>query len=173
MSSFRNFSAWKSIKEMGLSSRAEEVPLTDALTDPNFEYPVSLHRLWLSMPGDIPHFDEVNPSLLNTQLLPSVFIMDVLEQGSDFRWRLFGTDHARRFGGEVTGKRMSTIAKIDSSAGSSLAFGRKCYDERTPVFFKTEYLKNQHVKETTCAVALPLVGKNDSIERLFGCSVWC
>jgi len=173
MSSFRTFAEWQSIKELGLSSRAQELSYEEALADPNFEYPMELHALWSAMPGDIPHFEEVKPSIFGTHLLPSVFIMNVVEQGSDFRWRLFGTDHTQRFGSDITGRRMSTIAKLDTSAGSSLAFGRKCYDTRTPVFFKTEYFDDQRVKKTTCTVALPLRGENGVIERLFGCSIWC
>lgn len=173
MNSFKSFAEWQSIKEMSLTSRAKELSQDEAAINPDFEYPMELFNLWLSMPGEVPHFNEITASIFSARILPSVFIMDVVEHGSDFRWRLFGTDHAKRFGSEVTGKRMSAVAKFDRSAGSSLSFGRKCYDERAPVFFKTEYFDGQIVKKATCAVALPLAGENGGVERLFGCSAWC
>lgn len=172
MSSFRTFAEWQTIKELNLSSRAFEVAYEDALEDPSFAYPLELHGLWLLMPGEIPHFDEVKPAKFGTQILPSMFIMDVLDGGEDFRWRLFGTDHAKRFGGEVTGRRMSAVAKFETSAASSLEFARECYRSRKPVFFKTEYFDELHTVRRTYTVALPLLGKDDRIERLFGCSVW-
>jgi hypothetical protein len=172
MSSFRTFVEWQSIKELGLSSRAREITLDEAQTNPDFQYPLELHGLWLLMPGDIPHYDEVKPSVLGARLLPSMFIVDVKDAGRDFSWRLLGTDHARRFGSEVTGRRMSAVAKFDASTKTSLAFAHQCYTSQAPVFFKTEYLDKQHVKKTTCTVALPLVDDSGKVKRLFGCSVW-
>jgi len=172
MSSFKTFNEWRSIKDLGLSSRAAEITYKEALKDPNFEYPLALHSLWHLMPGKVPHFDEIKPSIFGPQILPSMFIMDVEDGGKDFRWRLFGTDHAQRFGVEVTGKRMSSVAKVETSAETSLVFARKCYMEKAPVFFRTEYYDDQRVKKATHAVAMPLMGDSGKIERLFGCSVW-
>lgn len=172
MSSFRTFAEWRTIKELGLSSRAIEVSYDDARKNPGFADALELHGLWLLMPDDIPHFREIKPSRFGSNILPSMFIMDVADGGRDFRWRLFGTDHAQRFGAEVTGRRMSAVAKFDTSACTSLAFARKCHDEQAPVFFITEYFDDVKVKKTTCTVALPLKGDDGTIERLFGCSVW-
>jgi PAS domain len=172
MSSFRTFAEWRSIKELGLSSRAREITLDEARANPDFSYPLELHGLWLLMPGDIPHVHAAKASVFSTKILPSMFIVDVKNEGRDFSWRLLGTDHARRFGSEVTGRRMAAVAKFDNSAKISLVFARKCYATREPIFFKIEYLDQQHIKKATCTVALPLVDDNGEVKRLFGCSVW-
>jgi hypothetical protein len=177
MTSFRTFGDWRTIKELGLSSRAKEVSYEEARQNPHFEYALELHGLWLLMPinapGDIPHYAHVRPNQIGSRILPSMFVMDAESGGKDFRWRLFGTDHAQRFGGEVTGRRMTTIARFEPSAASSLEFARKAFASKSPVFFTTEYFDETGTVKSTCTVALPLSGDGGNIERIFGCSVWC
>ncbi len=172
MTSFRTFADWQSIRDMGLTTKVIEFSDNEAQAEPYLSCAYDLYNQWQAMAGDIPHYKEVKPSLFPRHLLSSMFIVDVEDAGQDFRWRLFGTDHTRRFGNDMTGKRVSTIAEIDESAAASLKFGKKCYSERHPVFFKIEYLENQSIKETTGTVILPLTGDDGKIQRLFGCSVW-
>jgi len=176
MTSFRTFGEWKTIRELGLSSKAREISQEEAFSDADFDYPVELFHLWQQMPktqgGKAPHFREMKPSNISKLILPSMFVMDVVDAGADFRWRLFGTDHAQRFGGEVTGRRMSTIGRFEPSAATSLEFAQLCFVSERPVFFQTDYIDNDITIKQTATVSLPLVGNSGAIERLFGCSVW-
>lgn len=177
MTSFRTFGEWRTIQELGLASRVKQVSLEEAIADPNFDYPLELHGLWLLMPitasGEIPHFKHVRPHTIGSKLLPSMFIMDVENCGQEFRWRLFGTEHAQRFGGEVTGRRLSTVARFEPSAAASLPLARQCCETGKPIFFHTEYFDETGIVKETASIVMPLWGDNRQVERLFGCSVWC
>lgn len=177
MTSFKTFGEWRTIQELGLASCVRQISFEEASTDPNFDYPLELHSLWQLMPiaasGAVPHFKHVRPHSIGSKLLPSMFIMDVESKGQDFRWRLFGTDHAQRFGGEVTGRRLSTIARFEPSAAASLPLAQQCYETQQPVFFHTEYFDDTGIVKETASVVMPLWGDDQKVERLFGCSVWC
>lgn len=172
MHSFKIYSELETVSEPGLSSRAYEVPYQNALAIASFGLALDLYEVWQHMPGSIPHIDAFKPNTLSAAILPSMFVMDVEDSGMDFRWRLFGTAHSRRFGAEVTGELMSDVATRDTSARSSLTFAQVCYKEQTPIFFCTEYRDETRIRKTTHTVVMPLSDDDGTVTRLFGCSIW-
>ncbi len=67
--------------------------------------------------------------------LPSLFMLDVIEDGRDFRYRLVGTTIAAMSGRDVTGAKLSTLYHADPDALARIAtlFG-PVISERRPVF---------------------------------------
>lgn len=172
MTSFKSVGDWQSIRELQLTSIAKRVSLSDAEKQPGFEQPLQLLRMWQNFPGALPHASEVRPKLIHNKTLPSMFVLDVIDNGADFRWRLYGTDHSKYFGKDVTGLLMSEAGPLESSTQQHLVFMGECYASRQPILFLTEYSDKLSVRKTTYNIALPLAGDDGEVSRIFGCSVW-
>ena len=120
----------------------------------------------------IPLASIFNPTMVDQAILPTMFVLDVIEDGTDFRWRLFGTSHAIQYGTDATGMRVSDAARRDSAAKDSLSMGQLCYAERRPVFYLTNYTKAAVIKKSTGTVLLPMADNDSIINRILGCSTW-
>ncbi|TNE61818.1 MAG: hypothetical protein EP335_14075 [Alphaproteobacteria bacterium] len=172
MGDFNTFSEWQTIRGQKLDSRAEAVLTVVARKLPLFRLPVKLYDMWMALPGELPSASHVTPTWLGAELLPYMYILDIVDGGQDFRWRLFGTAHAARYGSEATGMLMSEAARRDKSAAGSLHFARQTCAEKRPTFFLTEFLQGEFAVKSNATVVLPLAGPDGDMSRLFGCSVW-
>lgn len=164
------------VLENELSSKAEEYSLAKALQTPIFEDACQLHHLWTSLAKnsstDIPLTSNFKPTLVPAKILPSMFMLSVLDDGMDFRWRLFGTTHVQHYGSDPTGKCVSEAAQKDSAAQGSLLMGQLSYAERRPVFYVTDYIQGSATKKSTGTVLLPMMDGSGTINRIAGCSTW-
>jgi len=71
---------------------------------------LELHAYWLTLgrDGTVPDRKRFNPRAI-AKLLPSVFLVDVLDDPRDFRFRLVGTAFTQAAGQELTGLRIGEI----------------------------------------------------------------
>ena len=71
---------------------------------------MTLYSYWLSKRGDraMPARADIQPGEIRA-LLPDVLLVDVIEGGKDFRYRLVGTELERHFGRGVTGRLLSEL----------------------------------------------------------------
>lgn len=158
-----------------VSARTQTLSLEEARTNPSFSKPVSLFDIWRTLPGPIPHHNNITPSLVGAAILPEMYIIDVIageNEGYDFRWRLFGTEHSNRYGKEATGVLLSEAAKSDPSAAGSYKVAKQVMNTLTPAFFHAEFLEGEAVTKTTSTVVMPLSDDTGYVSRLFGCSAW-
>lgn len=172
----------QSVREQDLREIAHPVTYEEAMTTASFTEPLKLFEIWHELPGDIPHYNHVKPTLFRPGLLPSMYILDVLpadddenETGDvDFRFRLFGTANRENYGKEATGNRLSQSAQEGAEQGVASGFGltQNAYHNRAPQFLICEYYKNQKVVKTASFVVLPLSDDQGNITRMFGCSIW-
>jgi len=172
LTDFTTFSDGQTVRGLTLNSRAEEVSLQAARHLAPFTLPVKLYDMWAALPGTPPKATLVTPSWLGPELLPLMYIVEVLEGGADFRWRLFGTEHTVRYGTEATGMLMSEAAKRDTSARDSLAFARRVHATGMPCFYATDFFGELGLVKRSYTVILPLMGPDGTISRLFGCATW-
>lgn len=76
---------------------------------------VLLHRLWQSIApagGGLPGRQHLDPLDIAPQILPWVFLMDVVRDGDaalDYRYRLVGTGNVTLVGRDATGELASTV----------------------------------------------------------------
>lgn len=72
---------------------------------------VELYHYWLSKRGDrrMPSRADIEPMELRS-LLPNIILMDVLEPGKTYRYRLVGTAVEEAIGIGLTGKLLSEVA---------------------------------------------------------------
>lgn len=68
----------------------------------------ALAALWWSLPldGRLPHLSRIRPFDMR-KALGHVMVLDVIEGGRDFRYRLFGSTIARILGFDMTGRLLS------------------------------------------------------------------
>ena len=59
---------------------------------------------WKSLrPGDLPRRTDIDLMGMSPTLLPHIFMVDVIDDGARFRWRLIGTHIVRHAGSDDTG----------------------------------------------------------------------
>lgn len=153
--------------------------LKEARVTPSFAKPVALYDKWHALPGTVPHYKHITPAFVSAEILPEMFVMDVLRGQNDdtgpswdFCWRLFGTTHSDRYGKEATGVLMSEAAGRDESAASSYKVAQQVMKRLEAIFFLTEFIENNIAHKTTSTVAMPLSDSAGDVSRLFGCSIW-
>lgn len=81
-----------------------------------------------------PRRADIDPAEIKPHL-PHVFMVDVLEGGTDFRYRLIGTAITRGLGRDNTGKRVSELYESQPEARARLcAYFRFGIEARAPIF---------------------------------------
>ncbi len=182
MSNFSMISELQSVREQRLREVARELALEQAAAIPTFEKPIELFRMWQGMDGDIPHFSNVKATAFGADMLPNMYILDVVPATAeenqtgdvDFRFRLFGTANRLNYGAEATGNRLSesAAAGADDGVASGFSLAQQSYHRRMPVFLICEYFSQGQMVRTASFVTLPLVDDDGQIVRLFGCATW-
>jgi len=151
---------------------ASPVSLLDA---PENADAIALYNYWNAKRGERPMPDrrDILPSEF-VRMLPSVAIIEVIDGGRDFRFRLFGSELATWMGCDRTGQHFSEMRAAPGSdltpeevqkrwndvANGALAAAR-------PIFPKTPVLTANAVL-TMHAVIMPLTAGGTEIEQLFG-----
>lgn len=175
MAEFNTYTPWKSVKELDLKAVSCEMSERKACSNRMFEKPLKLMEKWKAMPGDVPHFKNVDPVEIGTDILPILFILDVIEQEDsdlDFKWRLFGTKNTQRYGIEATGYRLSKAMHLDASIAQSLRLARLVHKTHTPRFMETHFVKEDEIVYQASTIILPLSDDSGKVTRLFGCTDW-
>ncbi|WP_262695843.1 PAS domain-containing protein [Kordiimonas aquimaris] len=175
MTEFSTYTPWKSVKEQNLKAVSCEVSERKASNNRIFEKPLELLEKWKAMPGDVPHFKNIDPVKIGADMLPILFILDVIEQedaAPDFKWRLFGTKNTQRYGIEATGYRLSKAMHLDASIAQSLRLARLVYHTHEPRFMETHFVKKAEIVYQASTIILPLSDDSGKVVRLFGCTDW-
>jgi len=137
-----------------------------------FDTPNQLYALWRSLPGTPPHFSHFKPGVVDPALLPNSVLMDVIDEGKDYKFRVYGTAHVTHFGADLTGLTVSKVEKINPASKVI----RQVYDmvitHRTEVFFELDYLNRNDVVKRATGVMLPLTNDQGKINRLYGVMDW-
>ena len=125
-----------------------------------------LARYWRSCrAGDgLPGPEIVDPLALKPAL-GYIMLLDVLEDGWDYRYRIYGTNIAHRFGRDLTGRRTSDISKTAFTGMFYIAGYRAVLARRTPLF--TVSASPKYVAAVDWwRLALPLAAPDGTITRL-------
>jgi hypothetical protein len=108
-------------------------------------------------PTDIPH------------LLPHILIVEAVDGGVRYRYRLVGTAIVHTFGLDMTGKHTD-----ETSTGERRAFVREYYDavrrNRRPAYVRSRYLTRPGVDITANRMLAPLSPDDESVNQII-CAV--
>lgn len=121
---------------------------------------------WSSLAGGsrLPGHQQVSPIDLRPAL-GYVLLLDVLEGGEDFRYRLFGSAIGSVSGFDLTGKLLSEHPASAYVTEFSLAVGRAAIRRRQPIYTVRRPVGAQDTSLWERLV-LPLVDEADSVTRL-------
>ena len=136
----------------------------------NFQEPVlqQLHEYWRRRCGAraMPARPDIDVAEI-PGLLPYVFVIDVLENPRDFRFRVAGTHIRQALGEELTGRHIADAFPPDFG-GEVKAIWSRVVDQRTPVrgwgdlwVPGKEFLKWE-------GVAMPLSSDSEAVNMLLG-----
>ncbi len=135
-----------------------------------------LANYWIAKRGDrtMPLRDEIRPSEIRA-LLPCLVINQVLEDGTDFLIRLFGTELIKIAGEERTGKRVSEIGGAPETHDIRrrtqerwMEINRRTYETAAPVYARVIMLNEQNACRDAHIVAAPLTVTGQGVEQILG-----
>ena len=156
-----------------LNSDTRLVPLKEALASGDFCMAQKLYGLWRVLSDDIPHTEQLTPGSLDPAIMSNMVILDVLEQGKDYQWRLFGTAHADQYGDDLTGRCISAV----EAENPSIKALRRIFDEAITnangTFFELHYLSEGQREKVAAGLMAPLSDKQGRVVQLCGCCDWC
>jgi hypothetical protein len=126
-----------------------------------------LLRYWDGLPrhsgARFPHWRRVDP-LEMREALGHVALIDVVDGGADFIYRVYGTRIAERYGSDLTGRRTSETDGGSYAAAFLVAVYRAVLARREPMF-SVHFPSPRSSTAKWTRVVLPLVGDDGTIER--------
>ncbi len=115
----------------------------------------------------------LDPLEIGSELLPHVVIIDVLDGGEDFEWRLFGGAHVQEYGVSLKGMRMSTLKRQNPDVRQVEQAFQFAVRNQSPTFYSLKYINNNNCPRAARGVLLPLFdAANAEVTHLVGCSQW-
>ena len=144
-----------------------------AAADPRFRIARQVQAIWESLGGDgLPDRRQVDPLAIGPALLPSVVLIDVLDGGNDYRWRLFGSRHEREYGANLTGVTILELERVNPTATSFRRVLDRTVSLRAPCPFELFYQNLGHVDRHALGVMMPLTDGSDAVTVLLGATDW-
>lgn len=124
-----------------------------------------LLEFWRSAPhrGDLPSIDRLDPLALKP-VLGLLMILEPVDDGADFRYRLYGSEIAARAGLDLTGKLVTNV-RSPKMAAFFIATYAAVLLRRQPLY--TRHTTNPAIQITQWdRLLLPFAGADGAVERL-------
>jgi len=120
----------------------------------------------LAAGGRLPRRRDIDPSQI-PRLLPHLQLIDVVDAGARFRYRLVGTALVAAFGKEYTGKYLDELFAGDRLANASRVYSIVCSRQR-PVFLRNRYSTTRDLQMIANRLYMPLSDDGASVNVIFG-----
>ena len=145
---------------------------TEFLSAPEHPDAITLHRYWEEKRTGktFPDRSDISPSDFS-RLLPNITIVEVLEGGRDFRFRLFGSLFVAMTGIDRTGELFS---QLEAAPGAKISdeetrrywtnYGRRVLELRGPMFTRVPLVTGVMLH----SVVLPLTAGGTEIAQVLG-----
>lgn len=146
-----------------------------ARSSTGFEKSFFVETIWKRLrDGNRAHRKMIDPLELGAAVLPHIVLLDVIDGGEDFRWRLFGGAHSNEYGVNLTGHFLSDISKRNPGTEVIELIFRHCTETTEPTYYRINYLNDRECDRSCCGVILPLFDSDDTatVRHLLGCSEW-
>lgn len=139
---------------------------------------MSLHDLfqpaltyWQSLGGtQLPRRQRLDP-LDIPALLPNIMLLDVLDQGRDFRYRLAGTAIEHNFGASIKGRLLSTIVDEFPSTRPILETKQHCVATASPYACDAAIFTHFGTKKQLYCFAMPLSDDGIAVTQIFAIGI--
>jgi hypothetical protein len=121
---------------------------------------------WLQKRGSrsMPRRRDLNPTEIPTRVLPNLQVIDVIDGGARFRYRLVGTALVDAYGRDFTGKCPNELFPDDR-----LRFIRTVCRAKSPIFTHNKYHTPKNLDLLAVRVYLPLSDDDSDVHHILGC----
>jgi hypothetical protein len=116
--------------------------------------------------GALPRRRDIDPAQI-PRLLPHLQLIDVVDAGARFRYRLVGTALVAAFGKEYTGKYLDELFGGDRLAYASRVYSTVC-SERRAVFLRNRYSTTRDLHMIANRLYMPLSDDGATVNVIFG-----
>ena len=139
------------------AAAVERVPADEARMVPYFAVAAQCYTVWWCLePGDIPTRQQLDPLRFGPKLLPHLTLIEALEGGADYYWRLCGEYAARVMGTSLARKR---ISQVEAELGEGVLFRLALNDvikQWEPMFYVLRHRAMTGCMKRSYGVLLPL-----------------
>lgn len=126
---------------------------------------------WQSLGGDrLPSRQGLDP-LDIPELLPNIMLLDVLDQGRDFRYRLAGTAIEHNFGASIKGVLLSTIVDEFPSTRPIFEVKQHCTATASPYACDAAIFTHFGTKKQLYCFAMPLSDDGKTVTQIFAIGI--
>jgi hypothetical protein len=126
----------------------------------------NLLRYWrgLQIADRLPRYAKFDP-LEVPSMLGYLMLVDVVDQGEDFVFRVYGSQISRSTGFDMTGKRLSNIPTHPSLVALFLSSFQAVTQQRLPLLSSHQPPPTQPIRQWT-SLTMPMVDENENVGRL-------
>ncbi|HVJ32338.1 MAG TPA: PAS domain-containing protein [Terriglobia bacterium] len=128
-------------------------------------------QYWKSLHGDhLPSRRNIDP-LEIPDLLQNVMLLDVMEDGADFRYRLAGTAIERNFGAPIKGLSLVEIAAAFPSIQPVLDVKKHCVATASPYACDAAVFTHFGTRKQVYCFAMPLSDDGVHVSQIFAIGI--
>jgi hypothetical protein len=133
-------------------------------------FPPALHY-WQAIKTDrLPSRHEIDPIDI-PDLLPNIMLLDVLESGRDFRYRLAGTAIERNFGASIKDLTLGAIVQSFPSVKPILDVKINCVQTASPYACDAAVFTHFGTKKQVYCIAMPLSDDGVTVSQIFAIGI--
>ena len=154
------------------SERCDVLDIAAVHEDDRFGKIREILAIWDKAAGAVPDRRDLDPLHLRPTLLPLLVMMDVVDGGADFCWRLFGSRHAVEFGADLTGKCLSQLRPPDEETNDFKQILQAVAAEGRPIPFELTYLSQSDILRQSVGLFMPMRNGGHETTILLGATDW-
>lgn len=129
------------------------------------------YRYWRSLAHQgLPQRRAIDPTAI-PELLPNIMMLDVLDDGGDFRYRLAGTAVEHNFGASIKGFILSEIVRAFPSVEPILEVKRRCVATASPYACDANVFTHFGTKKQVYCFAMPLAEDGQKVSQIFAIGI--
>ena len=128
---------------------------------------LALYHYWDSKRAGrlMPARGDIDPTEIPT-LLPFILLIDVINDGADFRYRLVGTDIVRWVGNDLTGRTFTEVLPAGNYASYIAGLVRDAIGQRRPLYSEGGFVVDGRVDRQVRRLVLPLSADGTTVNMV-------
>jgi hypothetical protein len=124
---------------------------------------------WIDKRGDrlLPGRRDIDPVEIPRKILPNLQIIEVVDGGARFRYRLIGTATVEAYGEDFTGRYADEMFPADLRDFIHGIYGQVC-GSKAPLYLKNRYVTSKNFKLASKRIYMPLSDDNVHVHHILG-----
>jgi hypothetical protein len=118
-------------------------------------------------PRAMPRKADIDPLEVPAKLLPNLQVIEVVDGGARFRYRLVGTASVQAYGKDYTGRHTDELLTGDRLRSLQSIYNTVCV-LKVPVFTRNRYHTPKNVDVFTCRIYMPLSNNATDVHHILG-----